>query len=772
MTIQTVAVIGAGVMGAGIAAHLANAGAEVLLFDIVAKAGEDRTALAKRGIEALRKTKPPPLMLERLARRISPCNLEDDLARLGEADWIIEAVIERLDIKRTLFETVDQHRQPGSIVSSNTSTIPLDALMQGMPTGLRQDFLITHFFNPPRYMRLLELVPGADTRDNATEAVDRYCHEHLGKGVVRCNDTPGFIANRIGSYWVQLGVRLATSHGVSIEAADRAMGPVLGLPRTGIFGLLDLVGLDLVPEVRTSLAAFLPKDDPLTSTDPTDAIIERLIAEGYTGRKGRGGFYRRRNNAGERVDEAYDLARETYRPRDRTTPSMVRRAQRGGARVLLDGDESISTYAWQVMSKTICYAAELVPEIADDVEAIDRAMRLGYSWEQGPFEMLDAWGLDWFIHRLEAEQTPVPRLLADASPGPFYEVKAPQSTVRMPSGEYRALSDDALALSRVKALVKPITKNGSASLWDIGDDVACLEFHSKLNAIDAGTLEMIRRSIDVVGERYQGLVIHNEADTFSVGANIGLMLFMANAALWSQIDEALAFGQRALKGLRYAPFPVVGAPRGVALGGGAEILMNCDRVHAAAELYMGLVEVGVGVVPGWGGCVELLRRWTAQKKRPGGPMPPIAKAFELISLAKVSGSAMEARDSQFLSGADTIVMNQDATLASAKAEVLAMVSDYAPPDAPIFHLPGPSAASALRLVVDGFVAQGQASAHDALVARGVAEILSGGPTDITCELGEEDLLALERDVFMRLVRTPPTLARLEHMLETGKPLRN
>ncbi len=773
MEIRKVAVIGAGVMGSGIAAHVANAGVPVVLLDIPAKEGA-RSAIAEGAVARMQKADPSPFMHPRNARLVTTGNLEDDLSQVADCDWIIEAVIERLDVKRDLYGKLDAVRKRGAVVSSNTSTIPLHDLVGDMPDTFRRDFMITHFFNPPRFMRLLEVVDGPDTRREASATVRDFCDRALGKGVVECKDTPGFIGNRIGVYWLQCAVSEAIATGVTVEEADALIGRPAGIPKTGVFGLVDLVGLDLMPHILASMDATLPEGDAFREYFETPAVIRKMIDEGYTGRKGKGGFYRMNKSGGQRVKEALDLATGEYREASTPRLEAVEAAKSGGLRALVSGDDRHARYAFTVLAKTLAYAASLVPEIADDVVAVDAAMKLGYGWKKGPFELIDDLGAAWLAQRLEASGIPVPALLRRAGDRTFYRVHEGSLEFLGLDGVYRAVprADGVLLLEDVKRAGKPLARNASASLWDIGDGVACLEFHGKMNAIDPQVLEMVRTAVERVRAEHRALVIHNEGTNFSVGANLGLALFAANTAAWDQIEAMVRGGQEAYRALKQAPFPVVGAPAGMALGGGCEVLLHCDAVVAHAETYMGLVEVGVGLIPGWGGCTEMLARWFHHPKRPGGPMPPVSKVFETVSVATVAKSADQARDHLFLRSHDTIVMNRDRVLAAAKARALELVEGYVAPEPAPMHLPGPSGYAALDMAVDGFAKAGKATRHDRVVAAGLARVLTGGDTDITEEIGEEDLLALERREFMTLVRHPDTLARVEHMLETGKPLRN
>ena len=776
--IRKVAVIGAGVMGAGIAAHITNAGTPVVLLDIVPEGADDRNVVAAGAVQKLLKAEPAAFMRRQNAKLITVGNIDDHLELLSECDWIVEAVVERLDVKQDLYRRVNAVRKPGSVVSSNTSTIPLRMLTAGLPEEFTRDFLITHFFNPPRYMRLLEVVVGEDTRPDQVAAIRQYADIALGKGVVEGKDTPGFIANRIGIFWLQCAVTEAIEGGLSVEQADAVMSSPVGIPKTGVFGLLDLVGLDLMPHTLTSMAEALPPTDPFHALRREPAVVQRMVAAGYTGRKGKGGFYRLNTSSGKRVKEAIDLNSGDYRPVARARFDSVIAARTGGLKALLEHGDAGGRYAWRVLSRTLGYAASLLPEIANDVVAVDTAMRLGYNWKYGPFELIDRLGAGWFCERLKAEGETAPELLrkaAEAAVGGFYRFQTGAQEYLAVDGSYCPVKRAAgvVLLADVKRRTRPIVANASASLWDIGDGVACFEFHTKMNAIDVGTLELLAKALEVVpGRGLRALVIYNEGTNFSVGANLGLALFAANIAAWPEIESTTRRGQEIYQALKYAPFPVIGAPAGMALGGGCEVLLHCDALQAHAETYMGLVEVGVGVVPAWGGCKELLQRWSASERLPGGPMPPVVKAFETISTATVAKSAAEARALQFLREGDGITMNRDRLLGDAKVKALALAEGYTAPQPPEFALPGESGRIALGLAVDDFHRRGKATTHDVVVSKQLAGVISGGAADVTETLSEDDLLALERKAFMDLVRHPASLARMEHMLETGKPLRN
>lgn len=780
MTIKKAAVIGSGVMGSGIAAHIANAGIPVYLLDIVPQAvkdnGGDRSVVAKTAIDKMLKTDPAPFMHKRAASLVTPGNIEDDLEKLADVDWIVEAVLENPKVKHDLYQKLEAVRKDGSIVSSNTSTIPLSILLEGQTERFSSDFCITHFFNPPRYMRLLEVVKGPKTRQDAFDTVSAFCDRVLGKGVVECKDTPGFIANRIGTYFMAVAVNEAIDGGLTVEEADAITGRPMGIPKTGTFGLIDLVGLDLMPLISKSLLSTLPADDDYRRIHRDNALANKMIAEGYTGRKGKGGFYRQTKAAdGRRVKEAIDLTTGVYRTSEKATLAS---ASAKNLKALVETGDAGGAYAWRVLSQALSYAADLVPQIAEQITAVDEAMRLGYNWKSGPFELIDQLGTGWFAEKLAAEGKAVPHMVKVAAGRPFYKVEGAKLLFLGTDGEYAEVKrpDGVLLLTDIKRGSKPVAKNGSASLWDIGDGVLCLEFTSKMNALDQDIMGMIRKAMGIIGDgksgAYKALVIHNEAQNFSVGANLGLALFAINIGLYPQIEATIAEGQNTYKALKYAPFPTVAAPSGMALGGGCEILLHSSSVQAHAETYSGLVEVGVGVLPGWGGCKEMVIRHLANKRRPGGPMPALSAAFEAISTAKVAKSAFEARDMLILRPTDGITFNKDRLLADAKAKALELAANYTPPQEPEIRLPGPTAAAAFSMAVDGFAQQGKATPHDVVVSKAIGFVLSGGNTDITQVMTEDDLLTLEREGFLALTKTNGTINRIEHMLETGKPLRN
>jgi 3-hydroxyacyl-CoA dehydrogenase len=771
--IRKATVIGAGVMGAGIAAQFANAGVPVLLLDIVPAGAANRNVLAESAISKMLKTDPAAFMSTRAAKWVTAGNVEDHLAQIADCDWIIEAVVELLEVKQALYRKIDAMRRPGTAVSSNTSTIPLHLLTRGLSDSFGRDFLITHFFNPPRYMRLVEIVTGVNTDPQVAQTVSRFADHVLGKSIVRCKDSPGFIANRLGVYWLQVAVVETIDAGLSVEDADAVIGKPMGIPKTGVFGLIDLIGLDLMPHINASLTRALPPSDAFHATNRDLPLIRKMIAEGFIGRKGKGGFYRLVRAGGGIAKEAIDLATGVYRPEHRRElPELSGASQ--DLRALLSADSTVGRYAWRVLGQTLAYAASLVPEATEDISAIDEAMRLGYNWQWGPFELLDRLGAGWFAEKLEHHGLPVPQLLCAARDKSFYRLQAGRRQFLGADGAYHDVErpEGVLMLEDIKRLATPVLKNSSAAVWDIGDGVLCFEFSSQSNSLDEQIMALLGKTIAVVQEKYKALVIYNEGRNFSVGANLGAALFAANIAAWNEIEKLIAAGQQTYKALKYAPFPVVSAPAGMALGGGCEILLHSDAVQAHAESYLGLVECGVGLVPAWGGCKEMLSRCTASNSLPRGPMPAPAKVFETVSTATTSKSALHAKELLFLRPDDGITMNRYRLLADAKARALELAEDYEPPKPPGLKLPGAAGKLAFTMAAESFRQRGIATDHDFAVADALADVLSGGAADLVDTVSEDELLALERAAFMRLMKTEGTLARIEHLLLTGKPLRN
>ena len=785
MKIEKVAVIGAGVMGSGIAAHVANAGFNVTLLDIVPEGAENRNIIAETAVKKMLKPvklgSPTPLMHKNNSKRITIGNIEDNLNLISDADLIIEVVLEKLKIKHDVFKKIDKIRKKNSIITSNTSTIPRKLLVKGMPKSFSKDFMITHFFNPPRYLRLLEIVADKEVDKSKINLVTKFCDINLGKEVVVCNDTPGFIGNRIGTYWTLIGMVEALKLGLTVEEADAIMGRPIGAPKTGIFGLGDVVGLDLIPHVTESMSSNLPKNDMYNigikeqEKLGIDLILSKMISDGYTGRKGKGGFYRLNQDSGKRIKESRNLKTGEYSKATKKVGLESVKAAKKGLRSLVKHKDKGGEYAWKVLSKTLTYAASLVPEITDNIVNVDLAMKNGFLWKKGPFEMLDDLGPSWFSSRILDEGMKIPSLLESIGEGTFYQSEKDSVKYFETNGKYSLLKkpDGHLTVSEVKLGKKPIFKNPSASLWDMNDGIILVEFHSKMNSMDPLIMEALTEAADLCeAKKYKGIVIGNDGANFSAGANLGLSSFVTNVGAWEEAEKFVMGGQLAFMMLKHGNFPVVGASSGLAIGGGCEVLLACDAVQAHSESYMGLVEVGVGLVPAWGGCKEMITRWNNDPRQPKGPMANITKIFQNVGTAKVATSAQEAKEMNLLREEDQITMNRSRVLYDAKQLCLAMIKDYEAPLPKEHHLPGPSGKATLDLAVQDLVKAGHATPHDIVVTKELSYILCGGDTDPTETVSDDKILEMERNGIIKLMKTEGTMDRVEHMLTTGKPLRN
>ncbi len=810
-SIQKAAVIGAGAMGSGIAAQLANAGVSVYLLDIVPKDAEDRNVVANTAIQRMLKATPATdplnagLMIPENAQRITTGNIEDHLAEaVQDADWVVEVVIENLEIKRKLYAQLESLCKPDAILSSNTSTIPLKTLIEGRSDSFKQRFIITHFFNPPRFMHLLEIVSGPETKPGIAESMQSFGDVRLGKNVIICKDTPAFLANRIGIYFMFRAITEAIESNMKIEDADAILGTPIGYPKEGIFGLLDLVGIGIIPLVTDSLLKTLPDSDSFRKFDHEKglALVSRLLKEGCTGRNSpKGGFYRMEKQAdGTKQKQAIDLNTNAYYNVEKPRLACVKAARKQGPKAMFETEDAYGRFAWVVVRDTLLYAATLMPEIADDIADVDAALRGGYNAKWGPFEQIDQVGVEWFCNRVEADGIPLPPVLKLARNRQFYRTKNGR-TLRLvfdfdrQTAEYQELLSrpGCLSLEAIKHTTQPLVKHYSASLWDLGDGVTCLEFQSKMNTLDPSVLHVLNESIrwmTMHQAQYKAMVIFNEGKNFSLGANLGLIdagfqllrhPFMNNTGLsgllggylYHKVETLVFQGQSVFSALRSAPFPVVGAPNGMAIGGGCEILLHCDALQANAETYMGLVESGVGLIPGWGGCVRYLERCTHDPNRRGGTIPPVRAAFQAILMpqAAVSTSAQDAIKKFWMRSQDGISMNPDRVLADAKAKAFSMVEGYQPPKTDAFRLPGASGKAALRMAIDDFYAKGDATWHDVVVADALADVLTGGETHSSMMKTENELLQLERENFLLLIRTTQTQKRIAHTLKNGKPLR-
>lgn len=776
-TIKKVAVIGSGVMGSGIAAHCANAGCEVLLLDIVDDDSSDRSTIAKNAINYMHKSNPEMLMQRKNSKLITPGNIDDDLHKLIDCDWVIEVIIENLDIKKKLYKKIAQNIGKDTILSSNTSTIPRSELITDMTTDLSSRFLITHFFNPPRYLPLLEVVSSPEVNADVLDKFCTFADIDLGKRVTICNDSPGFIGNRLGIYFIQRAYKATIDHGLSIEQADAMLGRPIGLPKTAVFALMDLVGIDLIPHVTSSLVSHLDENDPFHQIAGVGKdTISSMIDEGYTGRKGKGGFYRLNRENGKKIKEARSLITGEYKTAKRKAGFPSAKMGKRGIAEIMDCDDKGAQFVSDVLLDSLSYAAYIVPEVSEDIYAIDGAMKVGYNWKKGPFEMMDAIGPRSMVNRLKDSNKSVPPFLAlAAEKGMFYGIDSGEITRLSPNGEMVIIerNEDTLTVADLKRRGKPLKRNGSASIWDMGDQVLLVEYHTKMNAMDPMNMEMLLNAVDMAeNEGWKGIVIGNDAANFCAGANLGLALFAANLAAWKDLDDFIGLGQDTYQTLKFSEVPIVAASAGLCLGGGAEVLMHCDAVQAHSESYVGLVEVGVGIIPAWGGCKEYLGRVKEFGLVSNGPMGAVMKAFEVIGTAQVAKSANQARTMGFLGPNDRITMNRDRLLSDAKKTLIELSKDYSPPEPRTYSLPGPSGKAALELAVNDLALSGKVTPHDIVVTNALAEILTGGDTDITDILEEDDILAMEKNAITTLAKNTDTLDRMQHMLETGKPLRN
>ncbi len=800
--IEKAAILGAGTMGAQIAAHLANADIPVLLLDIAPREADDeerksdstleskkaRNRIAQAGLDAAKKAKPAAFFTSEKASLVSVGNFDDDMARLKDCDLIIEAVVENLEIKQKLYERVEAHWRVGSIIASNTSGIPIHKIAEGRSDNFKANFLGIHFFNPPRYLHLVELITTEWTRPEVACSMFGFLDERLGKGVVMAKDRPNFIANRIGTYGAMLTVKTMLDDGYSIEEVDKITGQAVGRPKTATFRTFDLVGLDILMHVAENLYTAVP-DDAERETFVAPEFLKNMIGRGILGNKTKGGFYRKQKGEGEKQEIwTLDVASLEYRPSQKVKlPALdvAKNIEGTAERIasLVWGKDRVADFLWKTMSGTLLYAANRIPEIADTIVEVDRAMRWGFGWELGPFETWDAIGVERSVARMKEEGRSIPahieRMLAAGAQNFYKNENGQQFYFDFDSDEYKPVGAQAgvLILKSIKERTGVVKRNAGASLLDIGDGVACLEFHSKMNAIGGDTIGMIKSSLDEVEKNFVGLVVGNQSPYFSVGANLMLILLEAQEENWEELDLMVRAFQNATMSLRYSPKPVVTAPFGLVPGGGCEVTIHGDRVRASAETYIGLVEVGVGVIPAGGGTKEMTMR--ALDSIPKGvddadPFPFIKRAFETMALAKVATSAEEARTLGFLRDEDSISMNGDRLIADAKRDVLALTSAGYVEPRPRTDIPalGLSALSTLRLGIHQMLRGGFISDYDAKIGDILARIITGGDLNHTTRVSEQHLLDLEREAFLSLCGERKTQERMAHMLKTGKPLRN
>lgn len=815
MQINKVAVLGSGTMGSAIAAHLANAGIPSLLLDIVPpqlseddqKAGlkesdaKFRNKFALNAVNnVLTKLKPSPIVDKKVLKLITPGNFDDHMEQIKDCDWVIEVVVERLDIKQKVFAHVEKNMKPGTIISSNTSGIRLAEMMEGRSDEFNKNFLITHFFNPVRYMKLCEIVSNEKTNSETVEFMADFLNTKLGKGIVYAKDTPSFVANRIGIYGMMNAIHHSIKEGMSVEAVDKITGPATAKAKSATFRTTDIVGVDVAAHVATNSYNDLP-DDECRDELQLPEVMKAMIEKKWLGQKVGQGFYKKTNEKdekGKKIILSLDLQTGEYTPQEKVrydSLGMVRNIEDTGEKLkhMVNADDDAGKFAWLTTRDSLCYAANRIPEIADDVVNIDNAMKWGFNWELGPFQMLDAIGVQDFATRLENEGRNVPAIIESVlqdGEGVFYKWEnGTEMFYDMPSKTYKAIpyNNNQIILKSLREQKKVIKSNSGASVIDLGDGVVNVEFHTKMNAIDADIGEMINAAIDLVesDDSYKGVVISNDAPNFSVGANLMLLWMEAQQKNWDSIGTMVKGFQDVIQRLRYCKKPTVAAPAGMALGGGCEVVLACDAVRAHVETYIGLVEFGAGLIPGGAGNKNLLfnieanllekgpQGWAG--KSDGGPFPKVQKTFETIGFAKVATSAMEGQKIGYLPGQGRakISMSRDQLLFDAKQDVLELSKTYvAPTPRDKVYVPGMGGKMALENAIGNFLKQGLISEHDALIAKKLTHVLCGGDLPNQGFVSEQDLLDIEREAFISLCGEEKTQARMQSLLMTGKPLRN
>ncbi len=774
--LRRVAVLGAGTMGARIAAHFANAGFPVDLLDIVLPDQPKRNAAALAGIENASKQRPVAFFTDAAKALITPGNFEDDLGRVRRCQWIVEAVAENLEIKRSLWRRVATLRAPGSIVSTNTSGIPLALISEGFDSEFRRHFLGTHFFNPPRYLHLAEVIAGEETRRDVLDWVAAFCDLHLGKGVVPCKDTPNFIGNRIGCFFGAKVGQLTEQFDFTVEEVDALTGPLIGLPKSASFRLIDVIGLDVWVQVLRNLYDAAPLD-PARELYRVPQIMQQMMERGWLGEKRGQGFYKRVGKGADKEIWALDRKTLEYRPAQKAKfPAVdaVRGIEDLGSRLraLVADDSRPGQFLWNLFRDFVIYSASMVPEISDRIVEIDRAMRWGYGFALGPFELWDALGVPDTVERMRRDACAIPesveRMLASGA-RTFYadadrEGEPGTRYFDLLAGGHVDLEQrpGVIVLGDIKRARGVVKSNPGASLVDLGDGVLCLEFHSKMNALGEDIVQMVACALDQLGAGFEALVVANDGENFSVGANLMMVLLAAQKGDWGALDTAIRHMQAACMAMKYASRPVVAAPFGMALGGGCELVLHAGRVQASAETYMGLVETGVGLIPAGGGCKEMLLRLGTAKR-----------AFDLIGYAKVSESAAHARELGFLRHCDGLTMNRERLTADAKAAALAMAAAWSPgvPRQDI-AVEGDAGYAALKMGMKIAAEGGYITEYDSVVGEKLAYVLSGGRLTGTQRVSEQYLLDLEREAFLSLCGNLKTQERMQYMLKNGKALRN
>lgn len=783
--IRKVAVLGSGVMGSQIAAHCVNAGLEVMLLDLKSDDDSNPNETVIENIKKLQKMKPAPLSMPEYAHRITPGNFEDDLDKLADVDWICEVIVERMDIKQDLMAKVEKVRREGTIISSNTSGLPIEEIGEGRSDEFQAHLLGTHFFNPPRYMKLLEIIPTSKTDDQVVEYMTRFTERMLGKGVVQCKDTPNFIANRIGVYSMATILPYYFDGTLRAEEIDVLTGTLTGYSKAATFRTADMVGLDVLKHVADNLYPNVP-DDESREVFQLPGKMGEMVDKGLLGNKSGQGFYKKVKTDKGKEYKVLNPDSLDYESQQEVTFESVQKAKKehkstaDRLKFLINQDDKVGRFLWDIHCDLLLYSANRIPEIADSVEAIDRAMQWGFNWDLGPFQRWDAIGVRESVERMQQEGKEVPQHvlnMLESGRETFYD-HADGTVYNLANESIETLSPPAARAITIKGLSsdkKEVFGNQSAAVYDMGDGIALFEVRSKMNTLGNEVIQTLFKAFEDVPKRFDGMVIGNDGDNFSVGANLMEAMGALQQGQRSMVEQAVKNFQDAAVGLRYLPIPVVAAPFNRTLGGGTEFMMRADRVIAHHELYAGLVEVGVGLIPAGGGTTELLRRFMNRVSEDDNadPLPHLKDVFKIIGMAKVSDSAENAKAIGYLNESDPIVMNRDLLLKSAKQEARVMADrGYQPPAKPMIPVQGKTGFSALKLMLFIMEESGWITEYDAVVAEKVAYVLSGGNVSDAQEIPEDALLTLEREAFMDLLDDQRTLDRIEHMLKTGKPLRN
>lgn len=790
--IKKVAVLGSGVMGSRIACHFANIGLDVLLLDLKnfpksaeSEAGKD-AKVAQNALTAALKSNPSPIYAKDCAKRIKTGNLEEDLHLIKECDWVIEVIIERLDLKIELFDKVELHRKPGTLITSNTSGIPIEMMLKGRSEDFAAHFCGTHFFNPPRYLKLLEIIPSTMTKPEVVDFFLHYGDLFLGKTTVKAKDTPAFIANRIGVFSIMAIFKMMQKHNLSIEAVDSITGPVSGRPKSATFRTSDLVGLDTLVKVANGVGDNCPKDE-MKEWFAIPAFLEKMLENKWLGDKTGQGFYKKSKAAdGSRVIEALNLETLEYTPKDSPRYDSIGKARKANRLksklgILYDGGDAAADFYVDIITAIAAYSTNRIPEIADELYQIDDALRAGFGWDVGPFETWDLIGFDKVLSNIEKAGYVVPQWITDFKAkgnSSFYKSEGgKRKYYSIASGSYEVIpgTEAFIVLDNFKS-AEPVYTNKEATLHDIGDGVLCLEFHSKMNAIGSGTLSAINKSIEIAeNEGWKGLVIGNDAPNFSAGANLAMMLMLAIEQEFDELNMVISYFQKTVMRLRYSSVPVVIAPHGLTLGGGCEMTLHSDAAVASAETYIGLVEAGVGLIPGGGGTKEFVVR-TSDSFYAGDPqLPTLIERFQTIATAKVATSGHEAFEIGVMHhDKDEVVVNGARVIIEAKRKVIELHNDgyVQKPQRDDILVLGRTALGALYSGVEAFGISGYASEHDMLIGRKLAYVMAGGDLTQPTKVTEQYLLNLEREAFLSLLGQRKTLERIQHMLKTGKPLRN